>query len=100
MTEAQRDEYARAFHGGDAELAIKYLPVRVEALMRSPFVGCARLADLLGELRALRDAPGMKPGMHYYCDAAGKLIAFLDTLEPNERKRRIELLKGLDGAPG
>ncbi|HVR46929.1 MAG TPA: DnaJ domain-containing protein [Candidatus Binatia bacterium] len=100
MSDAQRREYARAFHGGFVALTAKYLAVRMDALLRTPFVGCCDLNALLVELRALNTAPGMKPGLAALCKEAITVISFLASLPESQRAQRIAALKALDSVPG
>jgi hypothetical protein len=100
MSDAQRREYACAFHGGAAALTVKYLAVRMDALLRAPFVGYCDLNALLVELRALNSAPGMKPGLAALCKEAITVISFLASLPEQQRAQRITALKALDSAPG
>lgn len=100
MTDAQRREYARAFHGGAAALTVKYLAVRMDAVLRAPFVGYCDFNALLVELRALDSAPGMKPGLAALCEEAITVISFLASLPESQRAQRIAALKTLDSAPG
>ena len=100
MSDAQRREYARAFHGGAAALTVKYLAVRMDALLRAPFVGYCDLNALLAELGALDTAPGMKPGLAALCKEAITVISFLASLPESQRAQRIAALKALDSVPG
>jgi hypothetical protein len=99
MSDAQRREYARAFHGGAAALTVKYLAVRMDAVLRAPFVGYGDFNALLVELRALDSAPGMKPGLAALCEEAITVISFLASLPESQRAQRIAALKTLDSAP-
>lgn len=100
MSDAQRREYARAFHGGAAALTAKYLAVRMDAVLRAPFVGYCDFNALLAELRALDTAPGMKPGLAALCKEAITVISFLASLAESQRAQRIAALKALDSVPG
>ncbi len=97
MTREQKAEYALGFQGGDAELAVKYLPIRIEALMRSVFVGHDRLEDVSKELHQLAAMDGMTGGIRFYCKEAVKLVDFFIGLDPSARAKRIALLNSLDG---
>ena len=100
MTREQKAEYALAFQGGDAELAVKYFPIRIEALMRSVFVGYDRLEDVSRELHQFAAMHGTSGGIRFYCKEAAKLVDFFIGLDPKARAKRIALLKDLDGPVG
>ena len=100
MSDAERHEYMSAYHGGAAELALKYLPVRLDALVRAPFHGCDDVEAVLAELRAFDAAPGMPQGMLALCACGIKVVAFLAGLPVRARSRRVELLNKLDADPG
>jgi hypothetical protein len=98
LSDAQRSEYVAAYHGEASDLAQKYLPIRLDALLRAPFAG-AEIDAVLGELRAFESAPGLTAGMHALCEEAINVIAFLAAEPVSERKKRIDLLKRLDCDP-
>jgi hypothetical protein len=99
LTGAQQYEYFVAYHGGASHLAQKYLPVRLDALMRAPFRGYADIGAVLGELRAIESAPGLTDSMRALCKEAITVIAFLSALSERERKHRIDLLNRFDCDP-
>lgn len=99
MPEAQRREYSRAFHDGSPHLAMKYLAVRMDALLRAPFMGYRDVDAVLAEMKAIRSAPGIT-NLEALCDEGITVVSFLAQLSAAERKKRIDLLRRLDGAPG
>lgn len=100
MSDAERHEYMSAYHGGAAALALKYLPVRLDALLRAPFHGYDDIEAVLAEMRAFEAAPGVSQGMVALCECGIKVVAFLAGLPALDRPRRIELLNKVDADPG
>lgn len=100
LTPAQSREYARAFHGDAAELALKYLPVRLDALLRAPFLGYRDLGAVVAEMKAIASCKGLNRGMKSLCNEGLAVASFLAQLPIVERQQRIELLKSIDGIPG
>lgn len=100
LSEPQRAEYALAFHDGVVGLLTKYMAVRMDALLRAPFLGYADINAVFAELSALDAAPGMKSGLRALCDEALKIVSFLVSLSETDRAKRIGALKSLDANPG
>lgn len=100
LSESQRAEYALAFHGGAVELTLKYMAVRMDALLRAPFLGYVDINAVLAELSKLEDAPGMSSGLRALCGEALKIVSFLVSLPGTDRAKRITALKSLDANPG
>jgi hypothetical protein len=99
LSEAQRAEYAGAYHGVRPDLAEKYLAIRFDALMRSAILGYGDIGALIAETTALADAPGCKPALNAVGVQAVRMLSFLQSLPKKERSARFESLLGLDGDP-
>lgn len=100
LSPAQSREYARAFHARATQLVSKYLAVRLDALLRAPFMGFTDLAAVLEELHVFAAAPGLRGTMPYLCQEAITVVKFLNDITPSEREERIQLLNSLDAVPG
>jgi hypothetical protein len=100
MSPAQQAEYTRAFYSSAPDLASKYLGVRLDALLRTPFQSAGLLGPALAELQAFKAAGCLKPGMAVLCEEAIKVLSFLAGLQPPARAQRVDLLNSLDGIPG
>ena len=100
LSPAELSEYARAFHSANAQLVLKYLAVRLDALLRAPFMGFTNIAAILEELRFISAAPGLPGTLPQLCQEAIKVVDFLNKITTSERQERIELLNSLDAVPG
>jgi hypothetical protein len=99
MSALQRDEYMRAFHGIAPQLAAKYAAVRIDALLRSAFLGFEGTDALISELREFSKAPGLKLGVRNLCGPALEILEFLKGLGPPEQAQRIRMLRDADSDP-
>ena len=100
LTPAQLREYSHAFKGRDAHLALKYLPLRLDALVRASLIGYSDLKAIISELRTIGAISGLSQGAQFMCTEALKITTFFYGLSNSERDKRIALLIGLDGVPG
>lgn len=100
LSAVQLREYARAFHNGAAELVSKYLAVRLDALLRAPFMGFTDIPAVLEELRFFATAPGLRGTLPSLCREAITVVKFLRDITPSEREERIDMLNSLDAVPG
>ncbi|HTU70335.1 MAG TPA: hypothetical protein VMF11_08415 [Candidatus Baltobacteraceae bacterium] len=100
LSPVQLREYAKAFHARACELVSKYFVVRLDALLREPFIGGRDIDAVLDELRFLSNAPGLRGSQPTLSQEAITVVQFLANLTPSEREKRIYLLNSLDGLPG
>lgn len=100
LSPVQSREYARAFHAHATQLIAKYLAVRLDALLRAPFMGVTDLTAVLDELQFFADAPGLRGTMPLLCQEALTVVKFLNGITSSEREERIQLLNSLDAVPG
>lgn len=100
LSPVQLREYARAFHAGVCDLVPKYFVVRLDALLRAPFMGDHDTGAVLEELHFLANAPRLRGSQAPLCQEAITVVQFLENLTPSEREERIYLLNSLDGIPG
>lgn len=100
LSPVQLCEYARAFHGSATQLIPKYFAVRLDALLRAPFMGFADIHADLEELRFFAAAPGLRGTIPSLCAEAITILKFLSEISPSEREERIQLLNSLDAVPG
>lgn len=100
LTPTQLREYSHAFKGRDAHLALKYLPLRIDALVRASLIGYRDLKAIISELKTIDAISGLSQSAQFMCGEALKITTFLYGLSTSERDKRIALLIGLDGVPG
>ena len=100
LTPTQLREYSHAFKGRDAHLALKYLPLRIDALVRASLIGYRDLKAIVSELRTIDAISGLSHSAQFMCSEALRITTFLYRLSKSERDKRIALLISLDGVPG
>jgi hypothetical protein len=99
MSDPQRQEYARAFHGARRDLALKYIVPRMDALLRTPFLDEEMLDDCLDEMRRLEGILDGHKSLRALCSDGIRVLAFLHGQSTASRRKRIKLLLGLDASP-
>jgi hypothetical protein len=91
----QIDEYQRGFVGHDGALIVKYIFVRLNALLKAVIQGYDPVAALK-ETQTVRDAALPKSSLQYYAGELGSLLEFFDQQGAEDRKERFAILLNFD----
>lgn len=93
----QIEEYQRGFFGHDDALILKYIFIRLNALLKAAVQGFD-LAAAMNEAQAIRDAASDKSSLQYYAGELGSLFAFFAQQSEEDRKERFAILMRIDKA--
>lgn len=91
----QVEEYKQGFFGHDGALIVKYIFVRLNALLKA-VIEDYNLAAAINEAQAIRDAATPKSSLQYYAGQLYSLLQFFVQLGAEDRKERFAILLNLD----
>lgn len=94
----QRNEYWRAFFGGEKDLIHKYVFIRATALIQAVIAGF-EIAPALDEALTFAAATPERGSLGFYIHGLVTVLEFFQTLPVGARRERFKLLQSLDADP-
>lgn len=94
----QRNEYWRAFFGGEKDLIHKYVFIRATALLQA-VIGGFEIAPVVDEALTFAAASPARGSLGFYLQGLITALEVFQALPTSDRKERFKLLQSLDADP-